>query len=230
MHANIKENLHDLSDMEIARRLAGGDTAALEIVMRRNNQTLYRAARSILRNDEDAEEAVQDTYLKAYRAISAYKGGSKLSTWLTRIAINEALARRRKFQHRADLIQLHQSALISEPAEGIQMQPISDSPESTVRRSEIRRLIEQHIDQLPEIFRSVFVLRALEEMSVEETAICLDLPEATVRTRYFRGRALMREAVAREIDLSYEEAFSFDGERCDRIVENVLARIAIENQ
>ena len=230
MHANIKENLHDLSDMEIARRLAGGDTAALEIVMRRNNQTLYRAARSILRNDEDAEEAVQDAYLKAYRAISAYKGGSKLSTWLTRIAINEALARRRKFQHRADLIQLHQSALISEPAEGIQMQPISDSPESTVRRSEIRRLIEQHIDQLPEIFRSVFVLRALEEMSVEETAICLDLPEATVRTRYFRGRALMREAVAREIDLSYEEAFSFDGERCDRIVENVLARIAIENQ
>lgn len=230
MHANIKENLHDLSDMEIASRLAGGDTAALEIVMRRNNQTLYRAARSILRNDEDAEEAVQDTYLKAYRAISAYKGGSKLSTWLTRIAINEALARRRKFQHRADLIQLHQSALISEPAEGIQMQPISDSPESTVRRSEIRRLIEQHIDQLPEIFRSVFVLRALEEMSVEETAICLDLPEATVRTRYFRGRALMREAVAREIDLSYEEAFSFDGERCDRIVENVLARIAIENQ
>ena len=230
MHANIKENLHDLSDMEIARRLAGGDTAALEIVMRRNNQTLYRAARSILRNDEDAEEAVQDTYLKAYRAISAYKGGSKLSTWLTRIAINEALARRRKFQHRADLIQLHQSALISEPAEGIQMQPISDSPESTVRRSEIRRLIEQHIDQLPEIFRSVFVLRALEEMSVEETAICLDLPEATVRTRYFRGRALMREAVAREIDLSYEESFSFDGERCDRIVENVLARIAIENQ
>lgn len=230
MHANIKENLHDLSDMEIASRLAGGDTAALEIVMRRNNQTLYRAARSILRNDEDAEEAVQDTYLKAYRAISAYKSGSKLSTWLTRIAINEALARRRKFQHRADLIQLHQSALISEPAEGIQMQPISDSPESTVRRSEIRRLIEQHIDQLPEIFRSVFVLRALEEMSVEETAICLDLPEATVRTRYFRGRALMREAVAREIDLSYEEAFSFDGERCDRIVENVLARIAIENQ
>src|SRR5690606_23198584 len=216
--------------MEIASRLAGGDTAALEIVMRRNNQTLYRAARSILRNDEDAEEAVQDTYLKAYRAISAYKGGSKLSTSLTRIAINEALARRRKFQHRADLIQLHQSALISEPAEGIQMQPISDSPESTVRRSEIRRLIEQHIDQLPEIFRSVFVLRALEEMSVEETAICLDLPEATVRTRYFRGRALMREAVAREIDLSYEEAFSFDGERCDRIVENVLARIAIENQ
>lgn len=230
MHANIKESLHNLSDIEIAHRLAGGDTVALEVVMRRNNQTLYRAARSILKNDEDAEEAVQDTYFKAYRAIADYKGGSKLSTWLTRIAINEALARRRKFQHRANLIQFHQSALISEPAEGIQMQPISDSPESTVRRSEIRRLIERHIDQLPEIFRSVFVLRALEEMSVEETAICLGLPEATVRTRYFRGRALMRETVAREIDLSYEEAFSFDGERCDRIVENVLTRIATETQ
>lgn len=228
MRADTNETPDDCTDIELAHRIATGDTAALEVLMRRNNQTLYRAARSILKNEEEAEEAVQDAYLKAYRAIANYHGGATLSTWLTRIAINEALARRRKYQRRADLIQLNsQFAQDPEPGEDFQMQHHSpDSPETAVQRAEARRLIERNIDQLPEAFRSVFVLRALEEMTVQETAICLGIPEATVRSRFFRGRALMREAIAREIDLSYEDAFAFAGARCNRIVANVLARLA----
>lgn len=216
---------------ELALRIANGDTEAMELLMRRNNQSLYRAARSILKNEEEAEEVVQDTYLKAYRTITEYRGDAKLSTWLTRIAINEALIRQRKHQRRAELIHLSgEFVLASESEEDYQMQHDSTaSPEGSVQRTEARRMIERNIDKLPEAFRSVFVLRALEEMTVEETASCLGIPEATVRSRYFRARSQLREAMAREIDISIDEAFSFAGARCDRIVATVFKRLEHEN-
>lgn len=222
------ETPDNCTDVELVQRIVAGDMAAIEQLMRRNNQTLYRAARSILKNEEEAEEAVQDAYLKAYHKITDYHGDAALTTWLTRIVINEALGRRRKHQRRAELIQLsNQFDHAPDSEEAFKMKhPSTDSPEMNAQRIETRRLIERNIDQLPEAFRSVFVLRALEEMTVQETAICLDIPEATVRSRFFRARGLMRESIAREIDLSYDEAFHFAGGQCDRIVANVLIQIA----
>jgi RNA polymerase sigma-70 factor (ECF subfamily) len=224
----LATTLSDLSERELAARLAERDTNALEVLMRRYNQSLYRAARSILKNEEEAEEAVQDAYLKAYDAISNFRGNSKLSTWLTRIVINEALARQRKQQRRAAIIPIDSYAgADSTIAEGATMpDSASANPEQDAQRAEVRRLIERNIDKLPDDFRCVFVLRALEEMTVEETASCLDIPEATVRSRFFRARGLMRESIAREIDINHEDAFSFAGARCDRIVAGVLARLA----
>ncbi len=219
------------SDAELAQRMAAGDTVTLERVMRCYNQLLYRAARSILKNEQEAEEAVQDAYLKGYRNIGQFQGYAKLSTWLTRIVINEALVRQRKHQRRAAIIPIDADAAVDSPtAEDAPMpNATSASPEQDAQRAEVRRLIERNIDKLPDAFRCVFVLRALEEMTVEETANCLDIAEATVRSRYFRARGLLREAIAREIDLKQEDAFSFAGTRCDRIVAGVLARLAGED-
>ncbi|POP52288.1 RNA polymerase sigma factor [Zhongshania marina] len=218
----------DLSDISLAQRIAAADTVALELLMRRHNQLLYRVARSILKNEEEAEETVQDTYLQVFHTIEKYRGDAKLSTWLTRITINKALARARKHKRRAEIAPTYGGEMLAtEAQEDSQMQHnAASSPETEAQSADIRRLIERNIDKLPEAFRSVFVLRALEEMTVEETATCLSIPEATVRSRYFRARGQMREALAREIDSNYEEAFGFAGNRCDRIVAGVLDRLA----
>lgn len=221
--AKATENLDDAA---LAQRIAAGDTVAMQLLMRRCNQSLYRAARSILKDDAEAEEALQDAYLHAFKAIGAYRGEARLSTWLTRIVVNEALGRSRKHKRRAEIIRFDDPLPDPSAAEdGSMQQDTVEAPETAAIRAEVRHLIERRIDDLPDIFRSVFVLRALEEMSVEETANCLGLPEATVRSRYFRARGLLREALARELDLNMESAFSFAAERCDRIVGNVLARV-----
>jgi len=192
------------------------DLAAFEQLMRRHNRALYRTARSIVKDDAEAEDVLQEAYILAFRGMENFRGESSMSTWLTRIVINEAIARSRKKSRMADIIQLDGEAAMDEH---------NEQPEQVLLRSEARRLIEQKIDCLPDAFRTVFVLRALEEMSVEETAACLDIPEATVRTRYFRARGLLREALSRELDIALEDAFAFDGARCDRIVANVLKRL-----
>ena len=219
----------DLPDAEIARRIAGGDRDALTLLMRRNNQALYRAARSILKDDAEAEDAVQEAYLQAYRAIDGFRGDARLSTWLMRIVVNEALGRLRKRSRRAEVISLDGNTELGDQTsemnvgEALSAQP--EQPERAAMRGEMRRLIERKIDQLPDAFRTVFVLRAVEELSVDEAAGCLGIPPATVRTRYFRAKGLLREALAREIDFSLEDAFAFAGERCDRIVVGVLERL-----
>jgi RNA polymerase sigma-70 factor, ECF subfamily len=204
-----------LSDSELVARIRGGDARAMETLMRLNNRKLYRTARAILRDDAEAEDAVQDGYIRAFRAIERFRGESKLSTWLVRIVANEALMRRRR-SVAAEVVPIDAEVLVSnEPA-----------PEGEALRGEMRRLLEARIDQLPDGYRAVFVLRALEELSVEETAAALGVPEPTVRTRFFRARSLLREALARDIDLTLEDAFAFAGERCNRIVAKVLAAIA----
>ena len=192
------------------------DPAAFEQLMRRHNRALYRTARSIVKDDAEAEDVLQEAYILAFRGMQNFRGDSSMATWLTRIVINEAIARSRKKSRMAEIIQLDGEAVMDEH---------NEQPEQALLRSEARRLIEQKIDGLPDNFRTVFVLRALEEMSVEETAACLDIPEATVRTRYFRARGLLREALSRELDIALEDAFAFDGARCDRIVANVLKRL-----
>lgn len=217
-----------LSDMEIVQRILANEESAFELLMRRYNRPLYRTARSILKDDAEAEDALQESYILAYRALGKFRGESALATWLTRIVVNESIARSRKTSRRAEVIQLGIEPGHNENAgEEIMNGSKPEQPEQALFRSEARRLVERKIDDLPNSFRTVFILRAMEEMTVEETASCLDIPEATVRTRYFRARGMLREALSREIDYAFEDAFSFDGARCDRIVATTLSRLRL---
>ncbi len=211
-----------IGDAELAASAAAGDAAAFEHIMRRHNRLLFRTARSILKDDAETEDALQEAYLRAWSALGGFRAEARLSTWLVRIVINEALGRLRR---RGALVIPLDTALDTHanPAESWMEDNPDERPERVAMRGEIRRLLETRIDMLPDAFRSVFMLRAVEEMSVEEVAAALELPEATVRTRYFRARGLLREGLSREIDVALGDAFSFDGTRCDRIVAAVLA-------
>ena len=214
-----------IGDAELAARVARRDDAAIRLMMRRHNQTLYRTARSILRDDAEAEDAVQEAYLKAIAAIGGYRGDARLATWLVRIVVNESLGRLRRRRRGAEVIRLEgdmprDSATAPDPADE------APTPEHQALQAEARRIIEARIDELPEAFRTVFVLRALEELSVEDSAAALGIPEATVRTRFFRARGLLRESLSRSLDLALDEAFRFAGDRCDRIVAGVMDRLS----
>lgn len=217
-----------LDDAELARSIAGGDVHGFEQLMRRYNRVLFRTARAILKDDGEAEDALQEGYLHAYRSIAAFRGDARLSTWLIRIVANEALARLRKRARRAAILPLHHDDDGTAHEAAATEAPAMDRPDHATQRSEMRHLLEARIDALPDTYRVVFVLRAVEEMSVEDTATSLGIPEATVRSRFFRARSLLRESLARDVDRAYGDAFGFAGERCDRIVANVLARLAGE--
>jgi RNA polymerase sigma-70 factor (ECF subfamily) len=212
-------------DAELVGRIAGHDQAAFEVLTRRHNGRLFRVARAILKDDAEAEDALQDAYLDAYRHIDDFHGGARLSTWLTRIVINQALMRLRK--HKRDRIVVpfgDGSGTEPDQAEADVADERSESPPGATLRAEIRRALERRIDELPTAFRTVFVMREVEDMTVDETAECLSIPAATVRTRLFRARALLREALARDMDMATVDVFGFAGERCDRIVAAVLER------
>jgi RNA polymerase sigma-70 factor (ECF subfamily) len=215
-----------LTDAELAQRIGEGDQQAFVLLMRRHNQKLFRTARSILRDDAEAEDALQDAYLQAYRAIGQFRGDAKLSTWLTRIVVNESIARSRKSSRRADVTPLFPG---DEPDNLTAQAPMDpdhiNSPEHGAMRAQTRALLEQALDALPEVFRVVFMLRAVEEMNGEEVAACLGIPEATVRSRFFRARGMLRATLSSQFDLALVDAFSFDGARCDRIVAAVVKRI-----
>lgn len=210
-----------LSDSDLAARAATGDARAFEAIMRRHNRMLFRTARSILKSDPEAEDALQDAYLRAWRAIDGFRSEAKLSTWLVRIVINESLGRLRRSGAQVIPLDAASDSHQSEPEDTMEDDP-DQQPDRLAMRAEVRGLIEARIDRLPDAFRSVFILRAVEECSVEDVAAALNLPEATVRTRFFRARGLLREGLSRDIDLAIGDAFSFDGERCDRIVAHVL--------
>jgi RNA polymerase sigma-70 factor (ECF subfamily) len=221
----------DIADAELARRVAAGQHGAFELLMRRHNQALYRAARSILRNDSDAEDALQEAYLLAYRGIGGYRADARLATWLTRIVVNVAIARARQGKRRAEVVQLDGTAEAQDDLTGNPMDSShAESPEQAAMRAQMRRLLEKNIDDLPEAYRTVFVLRAVEEMSGDEVAACLDIPAATVRSRFFRARSLLRGALAQEVDSALASAYAFDGARCDRIVAGVLARLDLSGK
>lgn len=212
-------------DADLVDRIKRHDQTAFEALMRRYNGRLFRAARSILRDDTEAEDALQDAYLDAYRHITDFRGGARLSTWLTRIVINRSLMRLRS--HRRDRVVIP----FGDAPSGDQDRPEaeaadqrSESPSTITLRAELRRILERRIDELPVAFRTVFVMREVEDMTVEETAESLSIPPATVRSRLFRARALLREALARDMDMATFDVFGFAGDRCDRIVARVLAR------
>jgi RNA polymerase sigma-70 factor (ECF subfamily) len=216
-------NPDKLTDAELASLAANGDDMAFETIMRRHNRLLFRTARSILKSDAEAEDALQEAYLRAWRALDSFRAEARLSTWLVRIVVNEAIGRLRRRE--GTVIPLDAAMNSTEPDTQACMHEDPDlQPDRAAMRAEIRRLMEARIDVLPDAFRSVFMLRAVEELSVEDVAQALDIPEATVRTRFFRARSLLREGLSRDIDMATADAFSFDGERCDRIVASVLAR------
>jgi RNA polymerase sigma-70 factor (ECF subfamily) len=204
-----------VDDAELARRIAGHDEAAFECVMRRNNGALYRVARAILKNQADAEDVLQESYLAAYRHMREFRAEAKLSTWLTRIVVNQSLARRRSRDRAGTVVPF------SEPEK---IEDANSSPEQSTTRAQFRRLLERKIEDLPLAFRTVYVLRDIDELSGAETAECLSITEATVRSRLFRARSLLRESLSRELDMAAADIFHFGGEHCDRIVAGVLAR------
>ena len=208
-------------DLAIARRIAAGDRAASIELMRRHNRRLYRLARATLRDDAEAEDALQEAYLAAYRSIAKFRGDANLATWLSRLVLNECLGRLRKSARRQNVIPM----VAGEDDMATTTPDVREVPEQAFARAQMRTLIERKLDALPEDFRTVFVLRAVEELSVEETAACLGIPEATVRSRHFRARSLLRESLAREIDIAERDLFDFGGAHCDRIVAAVSARL-----
>src|ERR1051325_1325302 len=212
------------TDAELAARTVKGDPLAFEALMRRHNRMLFRTARAILRDDAEAEDALQEAYMQAYRSLGTFRAEAKLTTWLARIVANEALMRLRKQTRRAEIVPM-QPAASADGLEQVMDSDMDKAPQASMERTEMRRLLEAQIDALPEAYRAVFVLRAVEELSVEETAAVLELAPATVRTRLFRARSLLREALGQKIDVAAEDAFSFAGERCDGGVARVLAQI-----
>lgn len=213
-------------DAALVARIVGGDLDAFQHLMRAHNTALFRAARAIVRDDADAEDVLQESYLSAYRHLPEFRGDARLSTWLTRIVINQALGRLRA-RRRDNVVALldDRSAQGGEPMEQAMDDDPHASPEADAMRAELRRLLEKKIDALPLAFRTAFILREVEEMTIEEAAECLAIPAATVRTRVFRARAMLRESLAEDMDVATADVFAFAGARCDRIVAGVLERL-----
>jgi RNA polymerase sigma-70 factor, ECF subfamily len=212
-----------LSDIELAGRIAERDVAAVRLVTSRNNQRLYRTAWSILKDRSEAEEAVQDGYMKAFNAIETFAAGASLSTWLTRIVVNEALGRRRGTQSRSRLLNQDSVLVLEEYREKLMAGSVSDSPERVLMRRQISKLLEMAIARLPDTFRPVFVLREIEGLSVEETAEALQIPEETVKTRLFRARRRLQKELGPEMRNALSETFTFAGADCEALTNRVLA-------
>jgi len=224
----MKSSTSAAADLALAKRIGTGDHAAFENLMRTYNGKLFRIARAILKDDGDAEDALQDAYLEAYRHVDEFHGGSELGTWLTRIVINQSLMRLRKDKRRSSIVPFRGMTMDADSPEAQVPDHRSESPSAAAIRAETRRILEQRIDELPSSFRMVFVMREVEDMGIDEIAACLSISPATVRTRLFRARALLRAALARDIDVATGDVFAFAGARCDRIVANVLARLSAE--
>jgi RNA polymerase sigma-70 factor, ECF subfamily len=210
-------------DAGLVRRALARDEAAVRAIMQANNRRLYRLARGILRNDAEAEDVVQDTYVRAFTHLEQFRGDSSLSTWLSRIAMNESLGRLRRQRAGVEWSELEKSA----PQAQIIPFPLvsSDDPEKSMAQREIQQVVERAIDELPEPFRLVFITRVIEGMNVEETAEILGLKPETVKTRLHRARNLLRDNVERKIGPVVMEAFPFAGRRCQRLSEAVLQRL-----
>jgi RNA polymerase sigma-70 factor (ECF subfamily) len=216
------------NDDELVDLARTGQAGAFRAIMQRHNRRLYRVARGVLGDDAEAEDVVQETYVKAFQNLVGFRAEASLPTWLTRIAINEALGRKRK---RRPVVDLHSLDLINEQGEArVLIFPgvrVGANPEADAERAEIRRLLEHAIDELPEIFRVVFVMREIEQMSIEETASQLDILPDTVKTRLHRARRLLREALQDRLGAALQDTFPFDGERCERMTNAVLNRMGI---
>lgn len=211
-------------DELIVQKVVGGDVALFEVLMRRHNRRVFRTTRAILRSDDDAEDAMQEAYVSAYQHLPEFEGRAKFSTWLTRIAVHAALAKIRKAKRITSLEELEEQggeAGIQQPGEEGNVR----GPEDAASDGELRVALEQAVDALPATFRTVFVMRAVEELSVTETAEALEIPEETVRTRLHRARGMLRADLTRKLEATAPHAFDFHLSRCDRVVAAVFRRL-----
>jgi RNA polymerase sigma-70 factor (ECF subfamily) len=206
-----------LSDEEVVRRICAGEPALFELLMRRHNQRIYRAVRAILRTDHDVEDVMQQAYLNAYQHLDQFAGEARFSTWLTRIAVNEALGRRRKGDREGG--EGEESIMIS------LVESNTPDPEQQANASELRELLEREVSELPSSFRMVIMMRDVEGLSTAETAEILGVSEDLVKQRLHRGRAMLRDHLVRRAGVTLESAFVFGNARCDRVVAHVMARI-----
>jgi RNA polymerase sigma-70 factor, ECF subfamily len=216
-----------LTDVDLARRCGLRDRGAIKHVISSNNQRLFRTAWSILKSRPDAEEAVQAAYLSAFSKIASFEGRSALSTWLTRIVLNEALGRRRAEERRRRHLEQEGVALLDNYREALMRGSNAEAPDVSLAREQIRKLLEQAVADLPDHFRTVFVLREIEGLTSEETAEVLELPVATVKTRLFRSRGRLQEALAPEVAAVLDGAFPFAGSDCVAMTARVLRDLGI---
>lgn len=208
----------------LLRHAQGGDREAFRAIMQKHNQRLFRVARAVVNNDDEAEDILQDAYLKAFAAIATFRGESGLNTWLTAITLNEARGRlrRRRPGESLEVMEANGDRIIPFPG----MAEITD-PEAEAVRSEARRLLERAIDGLTDEFRIVFMLRDVEGLSVEETAAQLDINPQTVRTRLFRAHQSLRQSLVTTLSSGMDDVFPFLGARCSRIADRVLERLSV---
>lgn len=203
------------SDDDVVQRVLAGDVTLFEILMRRHNQRVYRAVRAVLGTDDEAEDVMQQAYLNAYEHLGQFAGNAQFSTWLIRIAVNEALARRRR-----------RTFVEGEEVVAINLVDEAPDPERQAAASELREAMENEVASLPDSFRVVFVLREVEGLSTAETAECLDVSEDVVKTRLHRARTTLRENLYRRAGVTLESLFTFGNARCDRVVSTVMSKIA----
>jgi RNA polymerase sigma-70 factor (ECF subfamily) len=216
-----------IDDVEIARQCAARNREAIVAVIAANNQRLFRTAWSILRNRSEAEEAVQSAYVQAFAAIRSFEGRSSLSTWLTRIVINEALGRRRADERRRRRLEEKGVAVMDSYRDTLMRGSAVEPPDVAIAREQVRTLLEHAIASLPDTFRTVFVLREIEGLSVEQTAEVLGTPEATVKTRLFRARRRMQELLAPELGTALVGTFPFAGADCAALTQRVLDALGL---
>src|ERR1700704_5275293 len=226
-HASVPEiNPAGPGEADLVARARARDEAAVRSIMQANNRRLYRIARGILRDDGEAEDVVQETYVRAFTHLEGFRGDSSLATWLARIAMNEALGRLRRQRPSVEFSSLPPGVLEAQIIQ-FPLSAASEDPEKTMAQREIQHVVEHAIDDLPEAFRIVFITRVIEGMNVEETAELLDLKPETVKTRLHRARAMLKENVEKKIGPIVMEAFPFAGRRCERLTEAVLKRLAL---
>jgi RNA polymerase sigma-70 factor, ECF subfamily len=210
-----------LSDEQIVERVREGETALYEVVMRRHNTRLYRAVRAILGSDRDVEDVMQDAYVLAFQHLGRFEGRARFSTWLTRIAVNEALARLHKSERTEEW-----DAMSEHRRDAILTTRETPDPEEQAASGELNRLLESAIESLPDSYRTVVMLRDIEQMSTLDAAACLGISEDNVKVRLHRGRVLLRKEIYARTGGSAKEAFAFHAVRCDRVVSGVFARLA----
>jgi RNA polymerase sigma-70 factor (ECF subfamily) len=208
--------------MLLVHRAMAHEADAFRAIIKTHNQRLYRIARGVVRNDSEAEDIVQEAYVRAFAALATFRGDSSLATWLSRIVINEALGRLRKRRRTVAMPASQEAQIIQFP-----LNP-SDDPERTMAQRQILRLVERATDNLPDVYRTVFIARVIEGLNIEETADLLGVRPETVKTRLHRARALVRKALDDEIGPVLLDAFPFAGRRCERLTEAVIKRLGLQ--